>query len=104
MPVPSGKRAICNAGHTEKATSFSIREIMIMGTQVSVALQTMPGTGITSLDLTNHARNARAAPIVADHPIFSRFGCQMTSTRVKRKISVAITGEVSILYAPRLFE
>ncbi|MNI69011.1 hypothetical protein D3C73_1247380 [compost metagenome] len=64
--------------------------MMIMATNASVAFQTIAVTSPTSVKLTTPNAKASTAPPMADHPMPSPLGCQMTNTKVSKKINPAI--------------
>jgi hypothetical protein len=61
-----------------------------MATNAKGAFQTMPVTVPTSMKLTTPNIKARIAPALADQPIFSPLGCQMTNVKVIKKIRKAM--------------
>src|SRR5699024_12806684 len=57
-----------------------------------------------SLKSTTPTNKARIAPPIADQPIDNPFGCQITKTRVIKKINDASkTDDVKSFYSHRLF-
>ena len=89
-PWPPPQRATCSAAHSKKPASSSNRLMMMMAMKVAVAFQTMCQTVTMSPGCTTPVSRARAAPRLAPQPIPRPRGCQMTSTRVKTKISRAV--------------
>ncbi|MNN75677.1 hypothetical protein D3C81_1919950 [compost metagenome] len=89
LPFPRARDAMCNAAHSKKPISSSNKEMMIMATKANVAFHTILVTSATSVKLTTPVNKARAAPPIADHPIPSPFGCQITNNKVSKKIAIA---------------
>ena len=64
-------------------------DMRIIATNANVAFHTIFVTSITSLNPTTPTNKAIIAPPHADHPIDNPFGCQITNTKVIKKISDA---------------
>ncbi len=88
-PLPFDALTICIADHSKNPISSNINEIRITATKVKVAFQTIPVTSITSEKLTTPVIIATTAPIKAVIPISKPFGCHITKSKVKRKITIA---------------
>jgi len=69
--------------------------MMISATKVNVASQTMCQTAGTSPGWITPVARATPAPAKALHPIPRPLGCQMTKTRVARKMASASIRAVS---------
>ncbi|MNJ72176.1 hypothetical protein D3C77_687980 [compost metagenome] len=63
---------------------------MMIATNANVAFHTIFVTSETSAKLTTPVNSARVAPPIADQPIPSPFGCQMTKHNVSKNIMIAI--------------
>jgi hypothetical protein len=66
-----------------------------MATKAKVAFHTIPVTVQTSDGVTTFARRAMAAPMVADHPMDSPLGCQITKIIVSKNTA---TAEIAMLF------
>src|SRR5699024_11232350 len=75
-------------------------DIRIIATNANVAFHTISVTSTTSLKSTTPTNRARIAPPIADHPIDNPFGCQITNTKVIKKISDASKIDDGKFYSP----
>lgn len=70
---------------------------MMMAMKVRVAFQTIPVTVTTSAVETTPARSASAAPNMADQPMESPRGCQITRVSVRRNMLTASSTDTMLL-------
>lgn len=99
-PSPPAQRATCSAAHSKKPASSSSRLMTITAMKVAVAFQTMFQTVGMSPGATLPSARASRAPMLALQPMPRPLGCQMTRTRVNRKMAKAISmGRLALLAA-----